>query len=154
MPAKFLVSARKWPRRKWNVLETSRFHDGPRNFLDLPYRKMHLPGMIASSWRVSSKPKSRIYFPSSGAQMLRCVRRMPFHMKKIISASTSFSNQYINVRIIAIDWYLRNMHQDDSAEYQYLKIHFILYSNEHSWFTTIGLTWLMQQEFSHILMTI
>lgn len=41
-PCEISSQRRGMAETKMNVLETSRFHDGSRNFLDLPYRKMHL----------------------------------------------------------------------------------------------------------------
>jgi len=41
------------------LIEASRFHDGSCNFLDLPYRKIYLLGMITSNRTL--EPKSHLY---------------------------------------------------------------------------------------------
>lgn len=109
--AKFPISAREWLRRKRNVLEASQFHDGSRNFLDLPYRKIYRPGIIAVEWYV--RTKNRICIPSSRTWMLQCARRIcrnecPFMRKNNIGMHNFPAIHYIHVRIIAIDWYQKS----------------------------------------------
>lgn len=53
IPVKFLVSAREWPRWKWDILEASQYHES-RQSLQFPWSslsgKVYLPGIVVTEW--------------------------------------------------------------------------------------------------------